>query len=216
MTPELCIGLNVLTIAAGGLTFAVLKMSGLTASDGVAFQVPRVIGLLFVVAHIPASFATSWKIFRPTKRWAGALVGVATLLGFVWLFLSLRIVSTDPWVPSMLLGVVRGGGMAWAAFECFRYSATLRKRAVLGLADPMIAHRIWLWGWGAVATMVGAGLNITSWIMRDDMFSTTQFGANVNSFLALAGASAIAFAFFPPSRYERFIQRRYALEGEQA
>ena len=67
MTPELCIGLNVLTIAAGGLTFAVLKMSGLTASDGVTFQVPRVIGLLFVVAHIPASFATSWKIQKPLK-----------------------------------------------------------------------------------------------------------------------------------------------------
>ncbi len=113
----------------------------------------------------------------------------------------------------MLMLTVRGGGMAWAAYECFRYSSMLRRRAALGLGDPMIAHRIWLWGLGAVATLMAIGLDVGSWALAGASLGATPMGLHAMSFLGLLGAIAIAFAFFPPSFYLRWIKGGYADAG---
>ena len=84
--------------------------------------------------------------------------GVATAAAVPWFLVVVTSGGEPVASSSVLLLVLRGGGMLWATLECFRYSARLRKRAALGLGDPIIAHRIWLWELGAVTA--GTFLNI--------------------------------------------------------
>jgi len=213
MFPELCIGLNVLSIALGGLVLTLLMVVGSTPAEGARYYIPRVFGLLCIFVHIPASYATVWKIFRSSDRWALALVGVTTAAAVPWFLLVLTSEGVPVASSSVLLLVLRGGGMLWATLECFRYSALLRRRAALGLGDPIIAHRIWLWGLGAGFTLLAIGLDIGSWVLAGQAFINTPLGL-VLAALTLAGALSIAFAFFPPVRYARRMERRYARAGE--
>ncbi len=213
MFPELCIGLNVLSIALGGLVITLLMVSGSTPADGAKYFIPRVFGLLCIFVHITASYATVWKIFRSSDLWALALIVAATAAAVPWFFGALANRGEPVASSSVLLLVLRGGGMAWATLECFRYSARLRKRAALGLGDPMIAHRIWLWGLGAGFTLLAIGLDIGSWVLAGQALINTPLGV-VMAALGLAGALSIALAFFPPARYASRMERRYADAGQ--
>ena len=139
--------------------------------------------------------------------------GVATAAAVPWFLLVVTSGGEPVASSSVLLLVLRGGGMLWATLECFRYSARLRKRAALGLGDPIIAHRIWLWGLGAGFTLLGISLDVGSWVLAGQAFINTPLGL-VMAASTLAGALSIAFAFFPPARYARRMERRYAPAGE--
>ena len=43
----------------------------------------------------------------------------------------------------------------WGAAESLRYFSMMRRRAKLGLADPLVTNRFLLWGLGIGAAMVG-------------------------------------------------------------
>ena len=154
----------------------------------------------------------TWKIFRPQDRWPLPLVTVATLLACVWMVSALLLAGTGEGIAarSILLLTVRGVGMTWAAYECFRYSAMLRKRATIGLGDPMIAHRIWLWGFGAVTVMMTIALEFVSWGLSGVSLAATPMGLHAMSLFGFVATCGIAFAFFPPDFYVRMIERRLA------
>ena len=95
-------------------------------------------------------------------------------------------------------------------YECLRYSALLRRRVEYGLGGSMVAHRIWLWGMGAIAQVVVLLFEVVSWYATGDVLMSTSLGLHLVSLLGLAGSVAIALAFFPPSGYVRFISARQA------
>ncbi len=211
MIQELCIGANVLAIATGGLILTVLGVVG--SKTG---QTPPVfwyaLGLFALVIHVAALFGGTWKIFRPQERWPLFFVSAGTGLAVVWMVSALLFIGTGEWLAarSMLLLTVRGVGMTWAAYECLRYSTMLRKRAAIGLGDPLIAHRIWLWGAAALAALFPIVLDLASWALSGQPLAATPMGLHTMSIFGLISICGIGLAFFPPAVYVRMIEHRTA------
>jgi hypothetical protein len=202
---ELSIGSNVLGIAVGGALL--VGLGAFYPEPGTSPFLPFALGLLGLAVHVTAQFVGTWKIFRAGEGWAPALVAVAALLTVVWLVGSL--IDRDPamWRVFLYNGL-RGVGTSWGVYECFRYAGALRKRAALGLADAMTAHRIWLWGVGGSAQLVVIGLELGSQMTTGTALGATPLGLHITSALGLAGAGTVALAFFPPAAYVAFVTRR--------
>jgi len=214
MIQELCIGTNVLAIAAGGLVLTLLHaLSGEHA--GVPPMSWYALGLFGLVVHVAALYAGTWKIFRPQQRWPLFVVASATGLAAVWMGWALVVAGTTDGVTarSLLLLSLRGVGLAWAGYECFRYSAMLRRRVAVGLGDPLIAHRIWLWGVSAVAGLTAISMDIASWTVAGQPLAATPGGLHLTSSLGLISVGAIGLAFFPPALYLRTLERRWAADA---
>jgi hypothetical protein len=203
MVPELAIGANVLGIATGGAVLTAL--GAMSARSGEPSPtVPFAIGLLGLVVHVIAQYVGNWKIFRPGDRWAVPLVAIGSLLAVAWMGWAL--VDREPSaMRSVAFLVVRAVGMGWAAWECFRYAAQLDRRVAIGLAEPMIAHRIRLWGVGASAQCVAIGLDLGALATTGQALAATAIGLNLTAALGLVGTVSIALAFFPPRAYVRRI-----------
>src|SRR5207249_8451885 len=97
----------------------------------------------------------------------------------------------------------------WMATESFLYSARMRRRMRLGLGDPVVANRLWLWGWASAAS---AMMSLMWWVPVT--LSLTFFGVvlrtRIISFLGLFTAVFIGFAFYPPKFYVRMVERHAA------
>jgi hypothetical protein len=221
MVQELCIGVNVLAIATGGLILTLIGALSGTAGPNEPMT-PNMtwyaLGLLGLVVHVAALYAGSWKIFRPQDQWPAVFVSLGTGLACVWMIASLALTGTSEWLAarSMLLLTVRGVGMVWAAYECLRYSAMLRRRVAVGLGDPMIAHRIRLWGFSALAAFLVIMLDIASWGLSGQSLASTPMGLHAMSMFGLFSVCAISLAFFPPAVYVRIIERHWAAHSAAA
>lgn len=197
---EFFIGTNVLALALGGLLLTAIGI--LEDPDREVALVPHLLGALGLAVHVVALYGGTWKIFRPKDRWALWLTAAATGTVLAWVTLAVAQVDPVTWRSQLYPGV-RAVGMGWAAFECFRYSAMLRRRASIGLAEPAIAHRIWLWGMGAAASFAMCALDIASWQIVGTPAAAMPWGLATMACLGLLGAGCIALAFFPPRFYVR-------------
>ncbi len=148
--PELLLGAALLLVAGVGYPLAVaaeyagdhhtllIAASSLCTSTGTA--------LLFVFTA---------RVFRPQSSvaWAGVGAGAAFLavqaIGNVLAqaaapTLEARIHATLTWGAATL--ALSGAAWGWAGLEALRHHALLRKRVPLGLADPVVANRMLLFG----------------------------------------------------------------------
>lgn len=205
--PELAMGLYCLLVSGGSLLYVFAFRVGL---DGGSVAVrPLAAASTFCIGLGAFALAVGiWRIFRPGERWAGALVAVAGLwIGGGWIacVLSGRPVTLgDATATNAFFLSGRLVVYAVGAFEAFRYAGMLQRRVALGLADPVAAHQIRLWGmaWLCVAS-VGLG---TVLVMR--LAGPAAFDAALAP-LVLATLNAAAWvctwlAFFPPAAYQRW------------
>lgn len=94
--------------------------------------------------------------------------------------------------------------LAWTACEALRHAAALRRRLRLGLADPVVANRVQLWG-GAMALSAGmAAFTTTGQVLGVDLMATTA-GMAVISCLGVVAAGSIYLAFLPPRFYTAWV-----------
>jgi hypothetical protein len=123
---------------------------------------------------------------------------------------------------------MRTAPMLWACFESLRYWRRMRRRAEVGLADPVVANRFALW---AIWTGAFAGLPLAALVLRvvlpmtvpdaqdpaaADALITSTIG-KLRALLAvtgLVGVVALVLSFFPPAWYRARL--RPSVEGEQA
>jgi hypothetical protein len=159
----------------------------------------------------------TWRVFRPGSGPAAVvfavamLATIATRIGIVRDFLAVpasRVPSfadSPTWVgASVVLWTI---AWFWAAGESLRYHVMLRRRLRLGLADPVVTNRFFLWGIGTgVAGLVSASL-----------IATTAAGMDVHnhplpqlllSISGTVGPITWYLTFTPPDRYLDFIRRR--------
>jgi hypothetical protein len=143
-----------------------------------------------------------WRVFAPGRYWASTLAGILLLSIALLLVAEVRemrpAATNHPlyWLWNGLMMVSFG----WGSWEPLRYHAKLRRRLRLGLADPVAANRILLWGIASgciaiqvpvvlVAMALSGGDQIAPWALA-------FFGV----LSCLAGA-AVWLAFFPPGSY---------------
>ena len=88
----------------------------------------------------------------------------------------------------------------------FRHHGRLRRRIALGLADPVVANRIWLWAMTSAVVVLQYAYSIAS--------AAFGFGTDPRSSGAVIGTLGLtlsvllALAFLPPQRYLRWLAAR--------
>ena len=207
-TPELAIGINVLSISIGGVLFAAFTASPGFAEAAIGTTL-RVVMVAMLVVHQLALAIGSWRIFRPNARWP--LLVVAWVAGMMF---AVTILVFQPHVApadrSELYEATRLVLLLWTTWECFRYRALLVRRVRLGLAEPMIAHRIGLWGVAGVVQIVSCSLPLLALVVHGVPLFSEAVILYVTSVLAIVGSTSIALAFFPPAAYVRRVERLWA------
>lgn len=214
--PELAVGTALLLI--GGLGYPLAIAAG---APGLVAPKTGLALMAFATVVMDVGFACivvfTWKVFRPEAPWARGLL-VAMVLGY-----ALHAVGTAPATlalenPSQVLHnmgwatlgqVLNAVAFLWATAESSRYWWMLRKRAALGLGDPVTTNRFLLW---AIASSCSVVTNFLTWwvVIRGlEFFEESGIQAAVGV-ISLGSCIAQYLAFLPPRAYLERIRARAA------
>jgi hypothetical protein len=215
--PELTVGLCLLLMGALGYPFAAVVRAATALPDDVRGLLLGCAALCNTVGFTALALFT-WRVFRPASAAAEALVttaivALALLLPAeaVWPGLVASALSLEPYPGAP--GYLRVGlGLAilyWASAEAALCGRRLRRRLVLGLADPVVADRVNLW---AIAIACASASYTTSFVLSflGIDLASSSVGAAVIGGLGLASAAAAWIAFLPPAAYLARVRARAA------
>ena len=150
--PELCLGLGLFLMGGVGYPLTMLAQFGTFLPDGgrivlfVANQLCSVVGL-------SALGVFTYRVFRPDDAVARATVYVLAL-AFVGMSAyrnftgGMAPTSMGGPSPMALYSILTCFTLGWAGTESWRYYRLLRKRLLLGLAEPVVTDRFRLWAVG--------------------------------------------------------------------
>ena len=211
--PELLIGLGVLGIGPVGFGFMTVGELCVTSAPGAA-RVLIGTGLAAMSVGAGAKYVFNWRVYHPESRWLRALVtlagvGLALCLAWEWRTTGFRTLIS-PGASYFLRISLQVGCLMWGSCEALNYWSRMRRRMRLGLADPVVANRFFLWGFGAGAAGVGSAIGgaVQWWTQLPPtelpwvMLSSSLHG--------LAAAVAMWLAFVPNAAYTRMIRARAA------
>ncbi len=214
--PELAMGLGLVLISLLGMPLAALARLPIWLGNPLA-DVAFAMGLTLACTGIALIFVFTWSVFRRHERWATALV-IAASLALSGFAAGLSIAGsgqqsladvlprTRPWALGVVAMVILGFG--WTALESLHYWRMLRRRLVLGLADPIVANRFLLWAIsGGTTALLCTAILACLWAELVVLHHPLPL-----SLIALMG-SVVSIAwylsFFPPEGYRRAIRARH-------
>jgi hypothetical protein len=156
----------------------------------------------------------AWKVFRPRQAWARNLV-IACVAALTAYSIDSAFPHQGVYGPRNLAWwwvaiFFRAGAHAWMGLEAFLYQRTMQRRVRLGLGDPVVADRMWLWSLAGAATTV---LWLVAGVAR-----TVGGAAGLQHPLTLEVIALMGFVasitnwlvFMPPQAYVRRVERRAA------
>jgi hypothetical protein len=211
--PELLIGLGVLGIGPVGFGFITVGELCVARAPGLA-QLLIGTGLVAMSVGCGAKYLFNWRVYHPQSGWLRAGVGVACLLllvCLVWEWQDTRFRTlVRPGTSYFLRIGLQVGCLLWGSSEALRYWQRMRRRLRLQLADPVVANRFLLWGFGAGAA--GLGSMVGGFAQWWTQLPPTQLPVVMlsSSLHGLAAAVAMWLAFVPSARYTRWIRSRAA------
>ena len=211
--PELAVGIALFSYAAVSQP-ALLVYQGLGEETSLGLRMGLAVlrVLAFYVTLVGLSLFT-WQVFGAESRWRQALVTVVAVAGLIcgaasiwatWLKLSagvpVPLYGRIGMIPHFILG------FGWVSLESLHYYALMRKRRALGLADPVVTNRFFVWGAGeGMASLVVLAL-LAAMLRRGELLPSDPF---VSWFVTLAGlVNALVWwlTFTPPAVYLRWIR----------
>lgn len=208
--PELYFGLGLIVGAFAGIFFLASRRIELPISALTVHKASVLTGGAVTVFLVLAV----WQVFRPGRLWAAVFAWSIILLlvaHFIGYATNLIGPFDRPWRYAECIGPIIA--RAWFAFESFRYVLLLQRRQKLGLGDPVVSNRFWLWGWaGVLGTLNWIWYLLAWWLPFFRIDTGTQLKDTVYVLLYCA---LMWLAFYPPHRYIDFIERRH-LEPEAA
>jgi hypothetical protein len=172
-----------------------------------AFVAARIIYTLGVVPLL----LFTYEVFRKGSRWAIALLFTIAALLFSGAFFSslegdvegLNVSSFWFWCDwiGYTLPYVWIGAEGWIAY------GSAKKRVVLGLTEPAVAHRFLLWAWFGILAALG-GISLIPLSLEYAVTGLWPVWADyLSGGLEVAATVAIWLAFFPPRFYRRWVDR---------
>ena len=210
--PELLMGFAYAAAPGFGYPLVVIASQ---ISDRMTSTLGFAIGQTFITLGVTSFLFFNARVFRPGSRLAQV---AAALGGLVLAVASYRRVRSHIAVGAAALSlasvrhgtiatvIVLGLAYAWTATEGWRHHRMMRRRAQIGLGDPVVANRFLLWAIAGglqcasdvvIAYALAQGGNITADLLP--LFATSSVGV-VNSGL-------LVLIFMPPGRYVRWLQR---------
>lgn len=211
--PEFALGLGLLLQAGLGYPLSVVaQFSGAWETEIAAlsslFMNPGCLLIVTFTAHV----------FHPRSRLAWAAVGAAAALLAVHGVGSAaghaaadtpaaRDAAMRFWGVWIL--AVTGAAWGWTGVESLRYHARLRKRARLGMVDPVVRNRMALWGAMGVIAFATVVLD-TLLLLSGDETARKLLLPLATSLSGLAISVCLALAFMPPRAYLAALRRAAA------
>ncbi|MGH7291036.1 MAG: hypothetical protein ACREJT_07505, partial [Myxococcota bacterium] len=150
--PELLMGLTYVTSSGVGYPLSVTSVF-ITNRPGMLTAV--IVGEVLIVLGCSCFLFFNAVVFRPKAGWSLPAAALGSLLlaagGAVVIaaYLSTSdavLVEARSRAGTAAMLFALGAGHAWTAIEGLRHYRMMRKRLVLGLADPVVANRFLLWG----------------------------------------------------------------------
>jgi len=217
--PEFAVGAALFSYAAVGQTALLISQAlGEEASFGLRMGLTVLRILAFYVTLLGLSLFT-WQVFGAESRWRQALATGIAVIALISVGLSIRVswLQLGANVPAPLTGKISMTplfvvGFGWVSLESLRYWVLMRKRRALGLADPVITNRFFVWGAGeGVSSLVVLVLFVVV-VMRGQMSVTDPVVSGCVTLAGLVNALVWWLSFAPPTAYLRWIQGD-AVEG---
>jgi hypothetical protein len=210
--PELLMGLSYVTAPALGYPMAIV--AAMLPNRALAIPV-YVLGEVLLVFGCCCFLFFTVKVFRPGAQWAiwGAAFGSAVLVyagvGITRAFLA----SADPAVISALALAPLGAmvlvlmlSYVWTAAEGIRYYRMMRKRMALGLADPVVTNRFFLWGCSGLTSL--AWISVSALLMSMGVnIGTDPIAVSCTSAGGVVNTVFLVLIFMPPTAYTRWLGR---------
>jgi hypothetical protein len=177
------------------------------------------VGIGIGAAHVGVSciFVFTRLVFRPNVPWlrlaVGTLIGAMMVVWPAGLVLVNWPLRAAPPEAAILAGLpfafasnaLVGIGMAWSALEAIRQWSVSRKRARVGLADPLVANRMLLWGVFTGGSFVVNVVNVVDAALGFDAGQHPPSIA-VAAVLGIVSTAALWLAFLPPEAWIRRIR----------
>jgi hypothetical protein len=198
---------------------------GLPISDE-TFSTALTVSTFLVGIAGTSAYVFTWQTFRPGAAWARALVLAAVaVFAVTWTFQAATGRFALVVMPGPAFWIERSffcGAFVWAAVESFRYHAALRRRLRIGLADPVLVNRFWLWGAWASATGLLAVSELlarivyvwttgqTEVVLVDRAMPIIVATVAVTSSVGGVAVALLWLTFFPSRRYQGWIEARHA------
>jgi hypothetical protein len=222
-TPELWAALYFLG-AGIGLPLRLYGSSILETQPDFASTI-NLFGHLFFASGVIAMTIFTWRVFHPERKRARAFaIALITLIVSTTCYtLSTGMGSAETSAEMIATNSARLVPTYWAFFESFKYWGAMRKRAALGLGDPIVTNRFLLWAiWTAAVSALptaSLGLRVLEMLVTasgtsvavSELLEPVLLGLRI-LFLAVAPLAVIALSlsFFPPARYLEGIRARAA------
>jgi hypothetical protein len=217
--PELLLGAAILCAAVLG--YGVLIANLVVRGDRTGAEAPALGVFLSGAGRILHDFGVTLflvfvvRVFRPEAVWAKALAGA--MLALLWGGLAAGAVSGAFRYELDAVGrpawwceyAVIWTYALWSMVESYRYCGVMRRRAAIGLADPVVANRFFLWGTSSLFTALATWTASIPYAYVGDAEGMVAITPAVRVATALAGigsVSASLFAFLPPAWYTRRIE----------
>jgi hypothetical protein len=156
-----------------------------------------------------------WYVFRRESLVAKVALGFVALVFVTSLtrdtFIAHVTFGPPPGTVTTIAGATaRAAVFAWTGVEAFSSYFAFRRRARIGLGNPIVASRLLLWGISSVVTFAlsttAMMLYVTATDNADATFKQNQAGGLYGA-LALVAATALWFAFFPPRAYLAWLEK---------
>jgi hypothetical protein len=206
--PELAIG-------TGLFAYAALSQPALLAQQVLGEETSLGLRMGIVVLRVAAFYVTlvglslfTWRVFGAESRWRQALAAGMVMAGMIsggmsisaaWLNLSANAPVPLYGRIGMLPHFVLSFG--WVSLESLRYYALMRKRRALGLADPVVTNRFFVWGAGeGVVSLVTLAL-LAAMLRRGEILASDPFVSWFVTAAGLVNALVWWLTFAPPAAY---------------
>ena len=219
--PELCMGLALTAFALAQVSRLVFGGLGdrlepeFMLGTYVFMEVAYFLSLLGLCLFTASAFG-----LRSHWRWA-LLVGLVALCALSRTMMVLasapRFLSGAPsemtpfWEPAAVASMALAFG--WMAVESLHYRGLLRRRLALGLADPVVANRFFVWGAGAAATSVLVLLLLGLYLQGITLMENSLAASVLVTVSGLVMVVVPWLTFAPPAAYLRFVERRAERSG---
>lgn len=219
--PELCMGVGLIAFALAQATRLAFSGLGARLDPELALGMYGLMQLSYSVALFGVCLFTV-AVFDMRSRWRWAL-----LVGIVTLTLLSRSIQVDLLAPQLLSGAPKLAAplweplsvatfalaFGWAALESLRYHALMRRRLALGLADPVVTNRFFVWGAGAAAVCLLVLLLTGLFLKGLTLINNSLAASVVVTICGVLYAVVPVLTFVPPAAYLRFVERRAERSG---
>jgi hypothetical protein len=209
---ELTLGVGLFLIVGVGYPVILIGLTMAQSSLGTTARALMILASALMNVGWMGVWIFTWRVFRPDAGLA-RLAACAAIAGLAAAFavrahdvLGAPDLAAVNQVGAGTLGtpLLAMASYLWTAAEAFRYTLLLRRRAAIGLGDPVVANRFFLWGCVGVTSTLSL---LPSLIRQLQGYAGLEPTSQLLSALAGLGCTvSLYLAFLPPKAYVAWLR----------